>query len=151
MIRSPRRSTVSRFTSQSTGDSRAWSERDELRHELEDILINTLEWADIPTEPDPTTYVDDDHFQVEASDVDIGRRSDPTPGLEVQQETMLLRVLEDVTPTGTEVLETVATDGKTHYRDLRRCDRQLSINDLSRPRRDERGREIRPRDGQVHL
>lgn len=100
------------------GSSRAWSDRDDLRHELEDILVNTLEWADIPTEPDLTTYVEDDHFQVEASDVDVGRRSDPTPALEVEQEVMLLRVLDDITPTGKEVLKQVATDGGTHYHDL---------------------------------
>jgi hypothetical protein len=101
------------------GESRPWNERDELRRELEDILVNTLEWADVPTEPDPTTYVSDTHFDVEASEVDVGRRSDPTPALEAQQESMLLHVLDDLTPTGKDVLEEVATDGgRKHYRDL---------------------------------
>jgi len=106
------------FHKEIDGGTRRWDERDELRRELEDVLINTLEWADIPTEPEPTTYVADDHFEVTASDIDVGRRSDPTPALEAEQETMLMRVLGDLTPTGKEVLETVATDGGTHYRDL---------------------------------
>ena len=81
------------------GESCPWSERDELRHELEDILINTLEWAEIPTEPDPTTYVSDWHFDAEkASEVVVGRRSDPTPELETDQESVLLRVLSELTP-----------------------------------------------------
>jgi hypothetical protein len=102
------------------GGSVPWSERDELRHEIEDVLINTLEWADIPTEPDPTTYRSDDHFRVEASEVDIGRRADPTPELEAEQETVLLRVLDDLTPSAKEATKALATDGGggVHYREL---------------------------------
>lgn len=102
------------------GESRAWSERDELRHELEDILINTLEWADVPTEPDPTTYVADDHFDVEESEIPVGRRSDPTPELEAEQESVLLRVLSDLTPSAKEATKALATDGGDgiHYSEL---------------------------------
>lgn len=102
------------------GESRPWSERDELRHELEDILINTLEWAEIPTEPDPTTYVSDWHFDAEeASEVVVGRRSDPTPELEAKQDSILLRVLSELTPGAREATKALATEGGTmHYEDL---------------------------------
>jgi len=102
------------------GESRPWSERKELRREIEDILINTLEWAGIPTEPDPTTYVSDWHFDAEEpSDVEVGRRSDPTPELEASQESILLRVLSDLSPSAREATKALATvGGKMHYEDL---------------------------------
>ncbi|WP_281195804.1 hypothetical protein [Halorubrum sp. F4] len=102
------------------GESVPWSERDGLRHEIEDVLINTLEWADIPTEPDQTTYRGDDHFQVEASEVDVGRRADPTPEIEADQENVLLRILDDLTPSAKEAAKVLATDGGggKHYQEL---------------------------------
>jgi hypothetical protein len=100
------------------GEARSWDERDELRREIEEILINLMEWAGIPTEPDPTTFVDDDHFSVEPSEVSIGRLSDPTPDLEANQESLLMTVLGEISPAAQDVTETIATDGGTHYTEI---------------------------------
>ena len=100
------------------GDARSWDDRDELRREIEEILINLMEWAGIPTEPDPTTFVDDDHFSVEPSEVAVGRLSDPTPELEANQESLLMTVLGELSPAAQDVTETIATDGGTHYAEI---------------------------------
>lgn len=100
------------------GESRAWNNRDQIRHEIEELLINILEWAGVPTEPDPTTFVSDDHFTVEASDVSISRYSDPTPELEIEQESLLMTVLGELSPTAQDVTKVIATDGITHYTEL---------------------------------
>jgi len=52
-----------------------------------------LEWGDIPTDPDSECFVEDDHFEVGASDRDIADLADPTPRLEAEQESMLISVL----------------------------------------------------------
>lgn len=100
------------------GDSVPWRDRDDVRREIEEMLINILEWADIPTEPEPTTYIADDHFAVEASDQAVGRCSDPTPELEAEQESLLLTVIGELSPTAQDVVEEVATDGGIHYSEL---------------------------------
>lgn len=99
-------------------EARSWKDRDQIRREIEEMLINFLEWAEIPTEPEPTTFVEDDHFSVEPSEVSIGRCSDPTPGLEAQQESLLMTVLGELSPTAQDVTKTIATDGGTHYTEL---------------------------------
>lgn len=100
------------------GEARHWSDRDQLRREIEEILINIMEWAEIPTEPDLTTFVDDDHFEVESSEVSVGRHSDPTPDLKAEQESLLMTVLGDLSPAAQDVTETIATDGGSHYQQI---------------------------------
>lgn len=100
------------------GETRSWSDRSQIRREIEEMVINFLEWAEIPTEPDPTTFIEDDHFDVATSEVTIGRCSDPTPELEVRQESLLMTVLGELSPTAKGVTETIATDGGMHYTQL---------------------------------
>jgi len=99
-------------------EARSWGDRNDLRREIEEILVNLMEWAGIPTEPDPTTFVDDDHFSVEPSEVSVGRLSDPTPELEANQESLLMTVLGELSPAAQDVTEMIATDGGTHYREI---------------------------------
>jgi hypothetical protein len=101
------------------GEARRWRDRDDLLRELEETLINVLQWADIPAEPDQTCYVEDDHFTVEASEREIADLADPTPALEAEQESLLLSVLGELTPTAREATKALATDGgEMHYQDL---------------------------------
>lgn len=96
-----------------------WGERDELLHELEETLVNVLDWAGVPTEPDPTTFVEDDHFEISPSNRDVAHLSDPTPRLEAEQDLLLFQVLDDLSPAAKSVAKTVATDGgSTHYTDV---------------------------------
>jgi hypothetical protein len=96
----------------------AWADRDELTRELEERLVNILRWAGIPTTPDPTAFRDDPHFDVVASDRDVGRFDDPTPELEAQQEALIMRVLDDLSPSAKAVTERVATDCGVRYDQL---------------------------------
>ena len=109
------------------GNSRRYDDRDELRRELEEILINSLEWAEIDTSPTEEIYVEDDHFSVEPSSVTVEHRSDPTPQIEANQESLLMSVLGEISPAGREVTKELATDGGTHYQELAdRTDRSVS-------------------------
>ncbi|QSG02533.1 DUF7845 domain-containing protein [Natranaeroarchaeum sulfidigenes] len=102
------------------GSGRKWRNREDISRELEETLVNVLRWADIPAEPDPTCYVEDNHFEVQASDRDIADVADPTPRLEAEQESLLLSVLGELTPTAREATKVLATDGGggVHYNDL---------------------------------
>lgn len=96
-----------------------WHNRDQLLRELEESLINVLRWGGIPITPDPTVFVDDDHFDVEASDRSIGFFDDPTPQLEAEQENLVTTVLQDLSPSARDVMQTLATDGgEVHYEEL---------------------------------
>ena len=100
------------------GSARAFDDRDTLRRQIEELLINTMEWAGIPTEPDPLVFVSDDHFSVEASPVEIDARSDPTPQIEAEQETLLMSVIGELSPAGRDMTKEIATDGGQNYTEL---------------------------------
>lgn len=100
------------------GHARPWSKRDELIHELEETLINMLRWSDVPAEPDPTCFVSDWHFGIGESDRDIADLADPTPQIEAEQESVLLNVLGELTPTAQDAAKHLATDGGMHYEKL---------------------------------
>jgi len=95
-----------------------WCDRDDLLRELEETLINVLDWADVPTEPTEAVFVEDHHFSIEASEREIGRFADPTPDLEAEQENVVAWALNELTPSGSEVLKTLATDGGQRYDEL---------------------------------
>lgn len=99
--------------SKSLDDGRTvpWHERDELVHELEEVLVNVLGWAGLPTRPVETTYVGDRHFEVAASERDVGLYDDPTPAIEVSQEATVVRALADMTDSDLATLEELVADG----------------------------------------
>lgn len=106
------------FKSNWTGATVYWHERDEVAHELEETLLNVLSWSDVPVDPDPTTFVADDHFDVEASERDVGFYDDPTPEIELDQGVKLVHVLNKaLTDSDEQLLQEVATDGGQHYRE----------------------------------
>lgn len=81
--------------------------------------MNILRWAGVPTDADPTTFVEDDHFDVEKSDRSIGYFDDPTPRLEAEQENLITTVLQDLTLSARSVMKALATDGgDVHYEEL---------------------------------
>lgn len=96
----------------------SWGDRDALLRELEETVVNVLDWASVPTQPTEMVYVADDHFAVCTSDRKIGRFADPTPDLEAEQEHVVAWALNELTPSGRAVLETLATDGGQRYDEL---------------------------------
>ncbi|WP_256288783.1 hypothetical protein [Halobellus inordinatus] len=105
--------TTDGFTGEyrSDGHSKKWRDRDELIRELDETLVNTLRWAGVPIKPDPTVFVEDDHFEIEESERSIGYWDDPTPQLEAEQENLITAVLQDLSPSARGVMKTLATDG----------------------------------------
>jgi len=74
----------------------AWTDRHDLRAELHDNLINILEWADIPIEPDSGVFVEDDHFSPTAADRTVALMDDPTPEIEASQHSILTKTLMSI-------------------------------------------------------
>ena len=101
------------------GDARNWADRRDLVRELEETVINMLDWAGIPSTADPSAFVPDNHFELDESERKIGRFSDPTPRLEAEQETVMMSVISELTPSGQDIVQELATDGgEVHYEEL---------------------------------
>jgi len=102
-----------------TGHSFNWADRNQIRQEIDETLINVLYWGDVPVRPDPTTFVADDHFEVRTSERDVSLFDDPTPEMEATQEALLVTTLRDLTDSDMQVLESLVTDGgQQHPRQL---------------------------------
>ncbi|SNZ06445.1 hypothetical protein SAMN06269185_1173 [Natronoarchaeum philippinense] len=93
----------------------AWSERDGLRQEIDETLINTLRWSGIPIGADSTTFVADDHFNATAADESVEFYEDPTPEIEAQQEALLVTTLREMTDADVDVLEALVSDGSGQH------------------------------------
>ncbi len=93
------------------GNAIKWAQKEELRREIEEALINTLYWADVPTRADPTTFVPDHHFAVKPAQSPVSFEQDPTPEMEAQQEALLVTQMRDLCDSDVAVLETLVTDG----------------------------------------
>lgn len=119
------------FKKNLTGHTIPFSEAVELRRELDELLINILEWSDVPTQPDSTTFIGDKHFSGEAGP-SIARYDDPTPTIEARQDALILSVMRDMTDSSARLVETVSTDGAGRdYRDVA-DDADISISTLYR-------------------
>ncbi len=94
-----------------TGHAFAWSDRKQLRREIDETLINLLYWSDVPVQADQTTYVPDTHFDVQETEEAVPLAADPTPEMEANQEALLVTVLRDLSESDVEVLERLVTDG----------------------------------------
>jgi hypothetical protein len=101
------------------GSAWAWSERDALRDELEELVLNTLRWSGIPATPDATTFIADDHFTPQATDGDVRLYDDPTPQLEAEQEALVVTALRSMTDADADLLERLVERGEGQdYRQL---------------------------------
>ncbi|KAB1185825.1 MULTISPECIES: MarR family transcriptional regulator [Haloferax] len=90
-----------------------WTDRHDLVDDLEEKMMNVLEWAGIPTNPG-SWFVEDDHFVPGESDRRIAFWDDPTPEIEASQESVIIRTLQELEDSDRDVLEYVAmADGGT--------------------------------------
>ena len=69
-----------------TGHAFAWGDRQQLRREIDETLINVLYWSDVPVQADQTTYIPDKHFDVQPADESVPLVADPTPEMEANQD-----------------------------------------------------------------
>lgn len=102
-----------------------WKDRHDLIDELDETIINALEWADIPVDVSNdsadnsnSVFVADDHFSVNPRDESLPVSENPLPRLEAEQDHLLMTVLRDMTGSDTDIVETVATDGGQDVDDL---------------------------------
>ncbi|MFP8957172.1 DNA-binding protein [Natrialbaceae archaeon A-CW3] len=100
-------------------ESWAWADRQDVVKEIEETLLNFLNWDDIPLAPDGSgVYVPDDHFDAVSRDDQVELFPDPTPRLEAKSEHILLTTLSEIGETPKRVAEQVATDGGATVEDL---------------------------------
>jgi hypothetical protein len=96
------------------GTAARFADVDDLVAELEENLVNVLEWAGIPTEPGTPAFVPDDHFDATESERTVEIGEDPTPEIEREQDSILVRTLGRLTERDLDVLQQVSmTDGGT--------------------------------------
>ncbi|MFC7212891.1 DNA-binding protein [Saliphagus sp. GCM10025334] len=97
----------------------AWADRREVVEEIDETLMNFINWDDIPLAPDASAvYIADDHFEAVARDDPVELYPDPTPRLEAKSEHLLLTTLRDLGKTPRDVAEKVSTDGGVTVDDL---------------------------------
>ena len=101
------------------GEPIIWRDLEAAEREIEETLLNLLEWGGVPTEPDPTTYIEDDHFRPAAREETVAMYDDPTPRLEAEQEHLLVTSLRDMTDADVDVLDQLLSDGGgQHYEEI---------------------------------
>lgn len=101
------------FQNSKHDDTVYWSDLDRLERELDEALLNTLRWSDLPTDADEEIFVDDDYFKV------VGDRrfrkvvQDQLPRLREQQdrEAQMFAVGHNMTEVDVDAVEAMLTDG----------------------------------------
>lgn len=84
---------VSLQTNITAGGSVPWSNRDDLRRECDELLLNVLLWAGVPTRADGDVFVPDAYFGATESTRSRRLIDDPTPAIKRKQETVVFEGL----------------------------------------------------------
>lgn len=102
-----------------------WNDRDELIRELDENVLNSLAWSDVPTDVGgsgggTTIFIPDDHFGAQARHGHLTIYPDPTPDLEAKQDSILMWAIGQITQTESDhdVAKALATDGGMHREQL---------------------------------
>jgi hypothetical protein len=95
-----------------------WHQHEAVAQELEETLVNLLEWADVPTKCSDLVFIPDDHFDAKQSDRDVAIFPDPTPEIEIQQESILVKTLSRLSDRVQDDLEVVADGGEAHVNEI---------------------------------
>jgi predicted transcriptional regulator len=88
-----------------------WRDLDTLVTELDEALLNVLNWSNIPTRPDGQMFVDDDYFEVTGSRRWRKILPDRLPRIETKQDDQIFATAAQMNETDTELVETLLTDG----------------------------------------
>jgi len=129
------------------GDAFDWGARDELTDRIDETIINTLAWSDVPFKSGGTTFVSDRHFRAAPTDESVPVYDDPTPEIEADQDHVLVTALREMTDADEAIVGSLVTDGgeqhpaelaessgtslSTVYRALQRLDGVLDNDDAS--------------------
>jgi hypothetical protein len=97
-----------------------WSDRDDLRAELDETLLNLLSWSGLPTRPDGETFIGDGYFSSSDSpQPGITIVEDPTPEIQREQTAAVMAALgapgvgnPDLNESDAETMELVADGGR---------------------------------------
>jgi hypothetical protein len=92
-------------------DTLYWRDLDTLVTELDEALLNVLNWSNIPTRPDGQMFVDDDYFEVTGSRRWRKILEDRLPRIETKQDDQIFGTATQMNETDTELVETLLTDG----------------------------------------
>jgi len=98
-------------TSLNDGNAVAFAEVADLLRELEENLANVLAWSEVPIDPTTPPFVSDDHFVPQASGRDVELIDDPTPTIERDQESVLVRTMTRLEDSDLDVLDRLISDG----------------------------------------
>lgn len=87
--------------------------------ELDEVVLNTLRWADLPTRPDKQVFVADSVFKPVVNRRDRRLVPDPLPTLAKEQDHMVVRAVSsmadiDQYDTDPQVLDELLADGGSH-------------------------------------
>jgi hypothetical protein len=102
------------------GESVGWSERHDLRRELDETLLNLLSWSGLATRPDGETYVADGYFiPTDSAQPGIAIIEDPTPEIRREQEAAVMAALggtgvgnPDLNQSDADTMELIADGGR---------------------------------------
>ena len=91
----------------------SWDDVEDLSRELEETLLNILDWAELPTTDDGYHFVDDRYH--DHSDEDKNRQiiENPLPELREKQEAVVIHKLREMNDSDVEVLQRLVEDGST--------------------------------------
>lgn len=97
-----------------------WRDRDALRGEVEETLLNVLAWSGLPTRADGEAYVADAYFSVEESAREVRLVEDPTPEIRREQEAVVVEGITanpDLNQSDLETVE-ILSDGGRHVEEV---------------------------------
>ncbi|ELZ84909.1 hypothetical protein C454_02735 [Haloferax gibbonsii ATCC 33959] len=94
-------------------DTLRFSDVDQLHKELEEGLLNVLNWSDLPVTPDHQQYVADDYFSVDGEARMVKVIDNPLPRIAQQQddEVRLFAAANNLYETDVSIADELVTDG----------------------------------------
>lgn len=95
-----------------TDDTLRWSELDDAIRELDETILNALDWSGIAPAADAGVWVDfDPYWQVQDTHESRKLVSDPLPRIEDEQEHRVMKLWGEMKPSDRDVTELLLTDG----------------------------------------
>jgi hypothetical protein len=89
----------------------SWDNVEDLSRELEETLLNVLEWADLPTTGDGFHFVSDEYHEHNNEERERQIIENPLPELREKQEAIVVQKLREMNDTDVDVLRSVVEDG----------------------------------------